>query len=294
MTATNLRIGLWNLENTFNTALMQVSQYHKQRGDQVEFYSPLYQYDKIYVFSMFNFTKKPKHRANMIEGGTGYDPTIKLPLEIEACDLDYSIYPECKTSYLWFSRGCNLNHSYCCIPKKEGCLRVVKPKNLNPHGKTIDVMDDSPFASPKWFDMIEYLQKLNMPVHFNTLDVRNLDDLKCKALTTLRYYKQIHISWDNPKENLMPKIELLLKYFKPWRVASYVLIGHSSTPDEDLMRVTKIRELGMDAWIMPFNKRDPYQKAFERWCNRHVGCEWHEYKHGSWNPQLIHAQTIKP
>lgn len=38
---------------------------------------------------------------------------------------------------------------------------------------------------------------------------------------------------------------------------------------------------------------DPYQKAFERWCNRHVGCEWHEYKHGSWKPQLIHAHESK-
>jgi hypothetical protein len=38
-----MRIGLWNLEPKIeNTALMQVSQYHKQQGDSVEMYSPLF------------------------------------------------------------------------------------------------------------------------------------------------------------------------------------------------------------------------------------------------------------
>jgi len=43
-----------------------------------------------------------------------------------------------------------------------------------------------------------------------------------------------------------------------------------------------IRELGLDAWVMPYNKKDLYQKAFERWCNRHAGCSWKEYQHGAW------------
>lgn len=102
-----MKIGLWNLEPKIeNTALMQVSQYHKQQGDQVEFYSPLFEYDKVYVFSLFSFTKKPVLKSNMVAGGTGFNVCSRLPEEIETCPLDYSIYPKCKTSYLWFSRGC--------------------------------------------------------------------------------------------------------------------------------------------------------------------------------------------
>ena len=79
-----MKVGLWNLEPKIeNTALMQVSQYHKQRGDQVEFYSPLFGYDKVYVFSLFSFTKKPVLKPNMVAGGTGFNIRSRLPLEIE-------------------------------------------------------------------------------------------------------------------------------------------------------------------------------------------------------------------
>ena len=44
-----MNVGLWNLEPKIeNTALMQVSQFHKQQGDHVELYSPLFNYDKVY------------------------------------------------------------------------------------------------------------------------------------------------------------------------------------------------------------------------------------------------------
>ena len=51
-----MKVGLYNLEpKIVNTAMMQVSTYHKQQGDQVEIYSPLYHnsYDKVYAFFLF-------------------------------------------------------------------------------------------------------------------------------------------------------------------------------------------------------------------------------------------------
>ena len=86
-----MRIGLYNLEpHIVNTAMMQVSNYYKNRGDTVEMYSPLFHdsYDKIYAFSLFDFTDKKYVRKDMITGGTGFDITSKLPSEIEACDYD--------------------------------------------------------------------------------------------------------------------------------------------------------------------------------------------------------------
>ena len=103
-----MKVALFNLEpHIENTAMMQVSQYHNNLGDKVTQYSPLLHdsYDKIYAFSLFNFTDKSMIRKGMICGGTGFDISTRLPKEIEDSDLDYSIFPNCFTSYIWFSRG---------------------------------------------------------------------------------------------------------------------------------------------------------------------------------------------
>lgn len=148
-----MKIGLYNLEpKIVNSAMMQVSQYHKSLGDTVEMYSPLYHntYDKVYAFSIFDFTDKGYVRKDMITGGTGFDIESKLPKEIEECDYDYSIFPQCDYSIIWFSRGCIRKCPFCIVPKKEGYIHSVDPKNLNPNGKFIKVMDNNFFANPNW------------------------------------------------------------------------------------------------------------------------------------------------
>jgi hypothetical protein len=285
-----MRIGLWNLESKVeNTAMMQVSQYHKQQGDHVELYSPLFRYDKVYVFSLFSFTKKPLLRTNMVAGGTGFNICSQLPPEIETSELDYSIYPNCRTSYIWFSRGCIRSCPFCIVPVKEGKIHTVKPKNLNPKGKTISVMDNSFTANPDFKAAVSWLAERGQSVNFQCgLDVRlNHFEQWCEIKNRLKIYKQIRTAWDNPKDNLELNLKLMANVFGKSRIMVYVLIGYWSTPEQDLYRVMKIRELGLDAWVMPYNKKDAYQKAFERWCNRHVGCSWHEYSHGSWKPKIM-------
>ena len=61
----------------------------------------------------------------------------------------------------------------------------------------------------------------------------------------------------------------------------YVLIGLDTTPEEDLYRVEVLRGLNIDPFVMPFNRRDEYQRKFARWVNhkaifKSVG--WEEYK----------------
>ena len=47
-------IGLFNLEpKIHNSAMMQVAQYWKERGSNVWEYHPLFDYDKVYAFSLF-------------------------------------------------------------------------------------------------------------------------------------------------------------------------------------------------------------------------------------------------
>lgn len=285
-----MRIGLWNLEPKIeNTALMQVSHYHKQRGDQVELYSPLFSYDKVYIFSLFSFTKKPRLLSNMEEGGTGFNVIKTLPPEIEASNLDYSACPKCTTSYLWFSRGCIRQCPFCVVPTKEGKLRSVLPKNINPKGKTISVMDNTYSAIPNFFEVTDYLSDHKLPVNFQCgLDARLPHRERWQYIKdNVRIHQQIRTAWDNPRDDLEHGLSQLGEVFSKWRVMVYVLIGYWSTRTEDLARVLKIRDLGLDAWVMPYDKKDPYQKAFERWNNRHVDCSWESYSYGSWKPELV-------
>lgn len=52
-----MNIGILAVDsNSPNLALMKISAYHKARGDQVEWYNPLCEYDKVYAAKVFTFT----------------------------------------------------------------------------------------------------------------------------------------------------------------------------------------------------------------------------------------------
>lgn len=282
------KIGLYNLEpKIYNSAMMQVSQYHKNLHDDIYIYSPLFHdfYDKVYAFSLFDFTPKSYVRKDMICGGTGFDIKSKLPAEIEACDLDYSIFPDCDYSIIWFSRGCFRNCPFCVVREKEGYIHPVKPKNLNPNGKFIKVMDNNFFANPEWRSAVDQLIEWNQKIDMQGFDIRIFDAEQGEALQSLKHYKAFKFAWDNPRDNLDDKIELLLNYIKPSKLMCYVLIGYWSTPEEDLMRVMHLwDEYKIHAFVMPFNKFDKYQRSFARWCNNKIIFKtrsWEEYKNGN-------------
>jgi hypothetical protein len=276
-------IGLYNLEpNINNTAMMQVSRYHKDRGDQVEAYRHLMpaRYDKVYAFSLFKFTPKNYVTSHMICGGTGFDVTTTLPPAIARCNLDYSIFPQCNTSYIWFSRGCIRQCTFCVVPQKEGRIRPVQPKNLNPRGEYITVMDNNFFANPQWQTAVNQLKKWGQPVDFQGIDVRILRDKHLHALTTLRHHKQIKMAWDNPHENLEPLFKHAKQIIPPHKIMVYVLIGFNSTPDEDLHRVETLRLIGFDPFVMPYDKFDEYQRHFARYVNNKAifkSTDWAHY-----------------
>ena len=282
-----MRVGLYNLEpKIFNSAMMQVSQYHKNRGDTVWIYSPLFHdcYDKIYAFSLFDFTDKAYVRPDMIVGGTGFDISSRLPPEIEACDLDYSIFPNCDYSIIWFSRGCFRSCPFCVVRRKEGYIHSVEPKNLNPNGKYIKVMDNNFFANPNWQQAVDTLLEWNQPIDMQGFDIRIFNKEQGEALTQLKHYKNFKFAWDNPRDNIDNKIELLLEYIKPSKLMCYVLIGYWSSHEDDLMRVQHLYDdFGILPYIMPFDKSDNYQLNFARWVNNRslfTTRSWEEYENG--------------
>ena len=267
-----MKVALYNLEPDFvNAAMMQVSTYHKQKGDTVSKYGPIFHetYDKIYAFSVFDFTDKSTVTPDMIRGGSGFKDLLekRLPAEIEACDYDWDLFPHCDYSIIWFSRGCIRNCPFCIVRQKEGIIHPVEHKNLNPNGEHIKVMDNNFFANPKWREAVEQLHEWGQPVDFQGVDVRIMTEEMANALKNFQHYRQVHIAWDNPKDDLVPKLEIITKYIRPSMLMCYVLIGYWSTPEEDLSRVETLRSFKIDPYVMPYNKFDPYQKMFRDYVN---------------------------
>lgn len=239
-------------------------------------------YNKVYASSLFNFTDKPNLPAHTILGGTGYDIKSRLPEDIEKCQPDYSIYPNSDISMQRYSIGCIRRCPFCVVSEKEGNTVIpVEPMNLNPKGEWIYLLDNNFFASPNWLESIKHLIACNQPVAFEGLDARIITEEQLHWLKKVKLKKQLHFAWDNPKEDLIPQFKKIISVISKHKLMPYVLIGYWSTPEEDLYRVEALRSLGIDSFIMPYDKNDKYQKRFARWVNHKAifrKVKWSEYR----------------
>lgn len=282
-----MKIRLWTDAKWANIALMKISRYHKEQEDDVAFHRPLFDrdIDILYASKIFRFTDDYSYCGDypVIKGGTGYDIKNKLPEYVDSIrDLDYSIYPDCDYSMQFLSRGCIRKCPFCVVREKEGKIHPVTPMNLNPNGKRIHLLDNNFFANPDWRDAGKILKAYNQPVDFSSgIDIRIFNKEQASFLNSLRLFKRIHIAWDNPREPIDIIIKKAITHIKPYKLMCYVLIGYWSTPEEDLYRVEKPREIGVDPFVMAFDRSDKYQRDFQRWCNHKAifkSTKWHEYK----------------
>jgi hypothetical protein len=271
-----------------NIAIMKISKFHKNKGDDVDWYNPLLDYNDtniLYESQLFNFTDPYDYypiNAEIIKGGTGVDIKKKLPEEIDnVLTLDYDLYPECDYSMQFFSRGCINNCKFCVVPEKEGYIYSVEPMELNPNGKHIEVLDNNFFANTKWEESVKYIMDKKQSVSLHGVDVRIMKKEHANALNQMKHKKQIHIAWDNPASDLTKKLEDVTKWIKPYKLMCYVLIGFNSTKEQDLFRVERLKELKIDPFVMAYNKTDLYQKNFARWVNHKAvfkTVKWEDYK----------------
>lgn len=115
-------------EKTFpNYALMKIAAWHKAAGDTVQWWNPLYKYDRVYSSKIFDFTPDdPYLPEDTILGGTGYRNIPlghELPPEIDEMFPDYSIYPDCDYAIGYLTRGCIRNCRWCIGEKLFGCYK---------------------------------------------------------------------------------------------------------------------------------------------------------------------------
>lgn len=118
-----------------NLALMKLSTYHKNLGDEVHLGS-CKDPDLIYASCVFTWNKARTIQATtfypdvkVIYGGSGFDLEITLPPEVEASRPDPRLYL-IDYSIGFTSRGCirtSITCPWCIVPQKEGYIKKGTP-----------------------------------------------------------------------------------------------------------------------------------------------------------------------
>lgn len=275
-------IGLIDIDSKLpNLALMKISSYHKKLGHRVTLAGPINygMCDKLYASSLFNDSLESNLPSKALIGGPGFNLN-RLPIEIENSDPDYDLYPGCQFSWQRFSTGCVRNCEFCIVHKLEGGIKSASPMKLNPRGKWVYLLDNNFFASENWKESICALKSYKQPVQFEGIDIRVLTDEMVTELNGVKRKSQFHIAWDNPGIDISGMIEKVIPKNIRYKFMCYVLIGFKSSKEEDYYRVMKLREIGVDPFVMPYNKQDEYQRNFARWVNHKAifkSVRWEDY-----------------
>lgn len=306
-----MKIGLIDVDSKIpNLALMKISAYHKQKGNQVEFYNPMFHYDKLYISKVFTFTDDymyPYNADQVIKGGIGYDIKSKLPNQIENIKPDYNLYPNMDYAMGFTTRGCIRNCDFCIVPDKEGMIKTNADIYDFWNGqKKLMLLDNNLTSHGIHFKKImKQLIKEGIKTNFNQgLDIRLISPKEINLLSKVKLWKQIHFAFDDisDKEEVVNGIEKLLSNgMKAYKLMFLVLIGFNSTPKEDMERIKILQEYKIDPFVMPYKdingynmnnirkrcgfdnkyKYKKYLQQFSRWVNHKAiyrTVEWGEYK----------------
>lgn len=255
-----------------NYALMKISAYHKAKGDTVEWFQPLFQYDKVYSSKVFEWTpENPYLPEDTIKGGTGYGLYNELPEEIDRMFPDYSIYPECDYAIGFITRGCIRNCRWCVVPKKEGKIHKYRhwSELVRPDSDKLVLMDNNILACKWGVENLRELAGTKYKVDVNQgMDARLVTPEIAAVLAKVKWIKNIRFSCDQ-KSQIVPvqRAVTLLKEngLSASKVFVYCLL--TKDKDDDLERIYAMRECGgISLYGMP--EKNPTQNLMpERWQN---------------------------
>lgn len=327
-----MNIGLIDVDghNYPSLPLMKLSAYHKQKGDHVEWYDPMFSpdMDVVYMSKVFSFSPDYPWEIrsdSIVKGGTGYcidlvdgkeiyhkERDSVLEPSIERVMPDYSIYNNSDTAYGFLTRGCPRGCPFCHVGQKEGRKSVQAGELCDfwNRQKYIVLMDANILACKDHKRFLSEISKTNAIVDINQgVDARLLNDDNLNLLNQIRL-KNIHFAWD-----LMEQSDSVIRGLKLYqqkgkvhkdRRRVYVLVNYNTTHEEDLYRIYHLREMGYIPYTMVYNKQNAPDKTknLQRWTNNVIiwkSCErFEDYKpsmnkggpHESIEPKDL--QTVDP
>jgi len=299
-----MKIALYDVDSKIpNLALMKLCQFHKARGDDVVWYDPLFagDCDKIYASKIFKFSDGSLLDPERMEiGGSSVSLSKELPEEVDSLPPDYTLY-NYPHNIGFLMRGCRFRCAFCIVPKKEGrpvAHRTVEEIWTQRDSDFLVLLDNDFFGNPLWKDRIQEIKSLNLRVNFSQgINIRIITEEQAEALASVRFSnlggtkKQAHFAWDQFKDERLINRGIdrcVAAGIKTYQMAFFVLVGFDTTPEEDMYRVETLRSRGCDPYAMPYDRSDPYQKAFCRWVNHKAifkSVPWETYRVNAKGPQ---------
>jgi len=289
-----MRIGLHDADRTSfpNLALMKLSAWHKDRGDEVVWWNPMEACDRVYSSKVFtNTPDDPYLPDDAIRGGTGYGMDAVLDDNIEHILPDYDLYGiDYAVGFL--TRGCFRRCPWCIVPEKEGKLHAHASYTEFMHPDSLDFVfiDNNPLGCSHGLDQIAQLAGTNARIDFNqALDARLIakDEGIAELLAACRWLRPVRLACDTMGQmrSVEVAVGLLRKHdCTPKNYQCYVLV---EDVESAYHRVEFLRGLGVDPFAMPFidfkaNKPPTQeQRQFARWVNHKAvwkSVKWSEYK----------------
>lgn len=312
-----MRIGLIDVDghNFPNLPLMKLSAWHKQQGDTVEWYEPLFYstgepFDKVYMSKVFSEEYTPDYQyyvnaKEVIKGGTGYcisvvdgkevfdeSKNFDLPYEVEHIYPDYELYTQYtkNTAYGFLTRGCCNNCSFCIVSQKEGrCSHKVADLSEFWRGqKNIKLLDPNLLACKDHMELLQQLADSGAKVDFTQgLDARFINNRNIEIL------KQINISMMHFAFDFMKNEKWIINGLKIAKDALkisernaivYMLTNYDTTIEQDLYRIDKIKTVGFQPDVRIYRKEALPERHIlrdlQRWCNNRFlyhSCEFMNY-----------------
>jgi len=277
-------IGLLDVDghNFPNVPLMKLSAYHKKQGNSVEFVNLFNRYDEVYQSKVFTFTNDFEYEINsklVYKGGTGYGLDNKLDDEVESIYPDYDLYPELtkNIAYGFLTRGCPRKCHFCIVSEKEGCksYKVADLEQFWRGQKEIKLLDPNLLACKKdRDDLIQQLIDSKAYVDITQgLDARLLNEELIYKIKEIRF-KMVHFAWDmitKADEIILKNLSMFANITKLGirKIRCYVLTNYNTTQEQDLYRIYKLREIGVDPYVMIYEKETAPKeiKRMARWVN---------------------------
>lgn len=296
-----------------NLALMRLSSFHKQRGNEVLLNpTPLDGCDRVYVSTLFTWQRKAvlelaahfQTNADVRIGGSGWDLDLRLPPAVDVQPNDYSLYG-LDYGIGYSSRGCIRDCDFCPVPTAEGAIREDQPLGalLNPHSNRLILLDNNFFAS-EWRPKIAEIERRGLVVDWpQGNDIRLMTPEIAAALGRLRVQHQLetvhgrkqtlHFAWDTPTtaaraRQVIRGIQALFAVgFIPRDLRFMVLVGFPGYElDEELERIQTLHRLGIEPVVMVYrdygdkDTRDQKRIDLARWNNRHAHrrCSFAEFR----------------
>ena len=288
-----------------NLALMKISQYEKNEGNDVKLilaYEDSIWFDKIYLSKVFVKTQVPIDLAGgkISYGGTGFflEKAPDLPPEIEHSMPDYSLYADhvanlrkkdankgdieayTEASIGFTTRGCFRKCSFCINRKYDHVFRHSPVAEFSDKDRRyISLLDDNILAYPGWREVLDELDATNKPYQYKQgMDIRLMTKDKAARLAVAKYNGDFIFAFDNVSEEAAIRKGLSLwREYSSKRTKLYVLCAYDSMGVEDIegvfYRIKVLMEYGCTPYLMRY---EGYEKsefrgmyiALAKWCNQ--------------------------